>query len=449
MVCNRLSNPGRTQIRISNIYDSYTPATVFNIPVAKMIPIRVKYGKDVHDLQVDTTAPVAVFKAQLEQLTGVPSNRQKIMGVKGGQLKDDAVLADVGLSSAKPLMLIGSADGVPEKPSTDQVFAEDAKASGHTKTEIMSNGLVNLGNTCYMNSSVQALRMIPEFRSRLNASTHPLAKALGSLYNHLDTTRQPLPPALFWTALMGSYPQFARTSDRGFPMQHDAQETLSCILEVSGDLQAEDSLFRGTTVDATGADEEPFSMLRCHISQEVTILEAGIERSLGDRKISHLPPYIIVHLARFAWRQDTNENAKVLRPVTFPMVMDLQPFCTAELKAKLEPARVNIKQRRETEMQRQRNPTETAEVVADAGQDPVSGYYELAAAVSHKGRTLDGGHYIAWAKKQGAWLVFDDDNVARVTEDDVGRLRGVGEAHIAYVLVFRCRDPESGKCQLP
>ena len=38
-------------------------------------------------MEIDTEQPPAVFKMQLFSLTGVPPERQKIMGVKGGLLK--------------------------------------------------------------------------------------------------------------------------------------------------------------------------------------------------------------------------------------------------------------------------------------------------------------------------------------------------------------------------
>ena len=44
---------------------------------------------------MDTSLPGAVFKTQLYTLTGVPPERQKIMGVKGAPLK-----ARRGLSAA-------------------------------------------------------------------------------------------------------------------------------------------------------------------------------------------------------------------------------------------------------------------------------------------------------------------------------------------------------------
>lgn len=49
--------------------------------------VSVKWQKKVFEgIEIDTTLPPSVFKAQLYDLTGVPPERQKIM-VKGGLLK--------------------------------------------------------------------------------------------------------------------------------------------------------------------------------------------------------------------------------------------------------------------------------------------------------------------------------------------------------------------------
>lgn len=50
-----------------------------------------------------------------------------------------------------------------------------------------------------------------------------------------------------------------------------------------------------------------------------------------------------------------------------------------------------------------------------AGFDCKTGRYELFGIVTHQGRTAEGGHYVAWLKKDHKkWLVFDDETVAEV-----------------------------------
>lgn len=59
--------------------------------------------------------------------------------------------------------------------------------------------------------------------------------------------------------------------------------------------------------------------------------------------------------------------------------------------------------------------------------------------VTHKGRTADSGHYVAWVKQpsDGSWVCFDDDKLSVRTEEEVLQLSGGGDWHMAYLLVYR------------
>ena len=92
------------------------------------IKVNVKWGKQKFEVDLDTSAPVELFKAQLFALTQVPPERQKIMGVKGGVLKDDADISSLGIKPNQNIMLMGSAESVPEPPPVATVFAEDLPA---------------------------------------------------------------------------------------------------------------------------------------------------------------------------------------------------------------------------------------------------------------------------------------------------------------------------------
>jgi ubiquitin carboxyl-terminal hydrolase 14 len=63
--------------------------------------------------------------------------------------------------------------------------------------------------------------------------------------------------------------------------------------------------------------------------------------------------------------------------------------------------------------------------------------YELQAVLTHKGRTSNSGHYVAWIKhKDDVWIMCDDDNINAVTSEDILKLSGGGDWHIAYVLLY-------------
>lgn len=67
-----------------------------------------------------------------------------------------------------------------------------------------------------------------------------------------------------------------------------------------------------------------------------------------------------------------------------------------------------------------------------------SGNYQLVAVITHKGRSTDSGHYVGWCQDQGdSWVKFDDDQTSKVTLEEVMALRGGGDWHMAYLLIYR------------
>merc|ERR1712203_936930 len=66
-----------------------------------------------------------------------------------------------------------------------------------------------------------------------------------------------------------------------------------------------------------------------------------------------------------------------------------------------------------------------------------SGYYELQAVLTHKGRSSNSGHYVAWVKYKGdTWIECNDDDVSPIHVEDVLKLSGGGDWHTAYLLLY-------------
>lgn len=131
--------------------------------------VNVKWNKEFFkDIEVDVDQPPAVFKLQLFSLTNVDPDRMKIL-VKGG------ILGDEEWGKGKPkdgqtLMMMGTVSELREPQGDEIKFIEDVvgeEEQQHLDTKQYGAGLENMGNTCYMNSTMQCLYSVKELREQL------------------------------------------------------------------------------------------------------------------------------------------------------------------------------------------------------------------------------------------------------------------------------------------
>jgi len=465
---------------------------------------------------------------------------KKIMGPHG-MLNDNSNIAV--FKDGTKLTLIGTADELSQKPDEKVVFLEDLVeedqkiASGD---EISKPGLVNLGNTCYMNSCLQSLHSVKELEKSLveykpvNMESDLSEKITGNLKNLFQALDKPtstaFTPAAFVNSFRTAYPRFSQTENSPVTgqqvyLQQDADEFLNTLLQLLSTKFSSnklvDNLFRGefeTTFQNIEAKEEHsvitegFLKLPCQVNQEVLNLEYGLKRSLTETiekhsdvlnknatftktsRISHLPPYLVINFWRFFWKQKEQLKAKLLRDVKFPMILDVYEVCTDALKQHLKPNREYLLKKKDDEIMASYEKTKATSdgestsakpnnnnsgksvesstaisgsssssvvvgeqskitatssttdkdvVMIEGENENSSGWYELFAVITHKGRSVDSGHYVSWVKvAEGKWVKCDDDKVTSQNDEDIKKLSGGGDWHCAYILFYRSRKPD-------
>ncbi|KAG2722772.1 hypothetical protein I3760_02G141400 [Carya illinoinensis] len=402
-----------------------------------MITVSVKWQKELFkDVEIDTTQPPYVFKCQLYDLTGVPPERQKIM-VKGGLLKDEADWSTLGVKEGQKLMMMGTADEIIKAPEKGPVFVED------------------------LPEEEQAVAMV----------------------------------------LRKKYPQFGQLHNGVF-MQQDAEECWTQILyTLSQSLKSTDSSEIPHTVKALfgielvsrvhcqesgeeSSETESVYSLKCHISHEVNHLHEGLKHglkselekaspSLGrsaiylkESRINGLPRYLTIQFVRFFWKRESNQKAKILRKVDYPLELDVYDLCSDDLRKKLEAPRKVLRDEegKKLGLKASKNATDSkgdvkmsdaegssngsGELSMTASQEGgpsdsethLTGIYDLVAVLTHKGRSADSGHYVAWVKQEsGKWIEYDDDNPIAQQEEDITKLSGGGDWHMAYICMYKAR----------
>ncbi|OAA63314.1 ubiquitin carboxyl-terminal hydrolase [Niveomyces insectorum RCEF 264] len=319
-----------------------------------VVNVSIRHQGKKYDVDVDVSEPGAIFKYQVYSLTGVQPENQKIL-IKGRQVKDDTDMAKLGLKPAQSIMVLGQPGAAPTRlqaPTEKPRFLEDLSSEDASRQDIlaMPGGLTNLGNTCYLNASLQAMRSIPELQDSLvnrfdvaqNDVSATLTQQLRDVFFRLSSSHATFVPHRFLNTLRTFNPRFAERSrtGQGFAQQ-DAEEAWTFIMDnlrrsllikdapeaqAAGTASAEGA---GTSADGAGAaassssrqshgvsvvkrylagemekrlicdepggrsdaDEEPtresFLTLPCHISISINHLRDGLLAGLTEKIEKH------------------------------------------------------------------------------------------------------------------------------------------------------------------
>ncbi len=219
----------------------------------------VKHQGKKHNVELDPSSNGEILKLQLYSLTNVEPDRQSLI-INGKKLKDDTDLSSLKVKPKQIFMLVGTPSGDSSAivaPTEKIKFAEDLSDAERAKLEgAIPAGLQNMGNTCYLNSTLQVLKSIPEVQQTLTTYKGPsrganggqlqnlsqfglgglgasddITGSLRDLFKQMSETQEGFPPIMFLNAFRTAYPQFAQRAKSGNGYaQQDAEEAWSQIV---------------------------------------------------------------------------------------------------------------------------------------------------------------------------------------------------------------------------
>lgn len=311
-------------------------------------------------------------------------------------------------------------------------YAITSSAAKTTNCEaaIVSTGLRNLGNTCYMNAQLECAFHIPRVRQIVEKFGEKSVggNALKALFAGMERSAP--------TRGVASAPiEFCRGLGISVMEQQDSQEFWKLLLPELNIPELTD-LYQGSfedyiiAVDGTKRErrrEEPFIDLSLEVtSSSVYDSMAGLfgtpellreaegngwrPEKNADKvdalkgsllRVQGLPSLLQLHLKRFQYDWQFDKMSKINTRFSFPARLNLAKICSGTI-------------------------TEQEEAAA---------MYELQSVVIHVGK-YGSGHYYAYVRPDlcsNKWYRFDDDRVARVSfrdviEDAYGGEKSTGKA---------------------
>ena len=318
-------------------------------------------------------------------------------------------------------------------------------------------GLKNLGCTCYMNSLIQQLFMIPRFRKGVLSIESPndteddqFVYQLQSIFTYLqETQRKFYDPVGFckvnkdyegnvmnvlvqmdvdeyFNVLCEKLDNYMKSSVqkrllqntwcgklatqlicRGCPHRYERGDLCYTI---SLDVKDKNSIIEALELYVKGEMLEKDNAYFCE--------KCNCKRDTLKRTcIKHLPNTLILHLKRFAFDYDTMRKEKVNDYCEFPMTLDMYNYTTVGLAESDE--NNNTVNENDIDEEEKKRIEELKEMKKNR---PESYYkYELSGILVHRGSS-ESGHYYSFIKERSSsskWLEFNDKEVREFNVESI------------------------------